>query len=246
MERREGKGRERAEPDRIGLSGTGRGVLLSLRERRGDLWVAVHDQGVGIAPEQLEQVFQPYVQLDNPTRDRSRGVGLGLSIVQGAARLIGAELRLRSQPGRGSVFALRLPGELVRGQISQVPEPLPMSSELLRGKRLLLVEDDDLVAEALRPWLDSWGLQHVRYAEPAQVPADLAPDLIVCDVRLPGGRDGIAWLTEWLARWPEARGLLMSGELTAAQRAEQEGLMMLAKPADPATLLSALIGMSHD
>jgi len=227
------------------FSDSGAAVLLVARLSGGRVLLGVHDQGIGIAAGQQEQIFLPYVQLDNPTRDAGRGIGLGLSIVHSAAALLGAQLSLRSRPGQGSHFVLALPATLQR----ELPPPVvagpAVSPAVLRGKHLLLVEDDARVAAALGIWLQNWGLRLTHYADPRLVPEQLQPELILCDVRLPGDRDGIRWLTEWLGQWPEARGLLLSGELTAAQRAEQEGLMMLPKPVDPEVLLRALAGMAQ-
>jgi len=72
------------------------------------------------------------------------------------------------------------------------------------------------------------------------VPLSAAPDLILSDIRLPGERDGIQWLVEWLAQWPKSRGLLLSGEAST----EAEGLLLLSKPADPELLLQTLISMT--
>jgi DNA-binding NtrC family response regulator len=71
------------------------------------------------------------------------------------------------------------------------------------------------------------------------------PDVIVCDIRLASSKDGIEWLSEWLEYWPDARGLLISGELAAEthERAEQEGLLLLSKPVDPDVLLQTFMGL---
>ena len=77
------------------------------------------------------------------------------------------------------------------------------------------------------------------------MPADLEPDLIICDIRLPGTRDGIDWLGQWLGEWPDTAGILISGEVSAdvQARAEQEGLILLPKPVDPDLLLHTLASL---
>ena len=226
-------------------------VLVSARLRAGSICLSVYDQGAGIPADQLNNIFVPYVQLGNPTRDRSRGIGLGLSIVQQAATLLDSRISLRSQPGRGSCFSLLLPATAVLDSplptvmMAPVAESLAGTPASLAGRRLLLVEDDPMAAAALIVWASDRGLLVEHFSDPRLVSEDCAPDLILCDIRLPGERDGIVWLTDWLGRWPDARGLLVSGELAAEaqRRADQEGLLLLTKPVDPRVLLQTLTGL---
>lgn len=105
-----------------------------------------------------------------------------------------------------------------------------------------------MAAAALIAWAQSQGLRVEHHADPATVASSsLIPDLILCDIRLPGERDGIDWLSDWLVNWPDARGLLMSGELLPEthERAEQEGLLLLTKPVNPDMLLQTLSGLLH-
>ncbi len=240
----------------IKFSGSGSRVLLSARLQRGHLRLSVLDQGCGIPTESHEQVFLPHVQLSNPTRDRSRGIGLGLSIVRQAVSLLQGELRLSSQPGRGSHFTLTLPALAWPQPASGQAPPTPMGLQALppthadgvgalQGKRLLLVEDDPMVAQALLQWAQARGLVARHVADPAEVDGLADTDLVLCDIRLPGERDGIDCLAQWLADWPDAAGLLVSAESTPAtlERAEAEGLILLPKPVDPDLLQHTLIGL---
>ncbi|MDQ8037300.1 MAG: hybrid sensor histidine kinase/response regulator [Pedobacter sp.] len=235
------------------FSAAGSRVLLCAQLRRGQLRFAVLDQGSGIPLAEQENVFLPHVQLQNPTRERARGIGLGLSIVKEAALLLQADLQLRSAPGRGSNFWLTLPADMLT--LHSVPLITPRRASMnqadelarLRGKQLLIVEDDLMVASALRTWAESWGMQVQHHAEPQKVPPQLAADLVICDIRLPGENDGIYWLSQWLADWPDAGGVLVSGESGDAvqERAEQEGLLLLAKPVDPDLLLQTLLSLKR-
>jgi CheY-like chemotaxis protein len=235
------------------FSPAGSTVLLRVQKRKGRLRFAVQDQGAGIPAHEQENVFLPHVQLANPARERARGIGLGLSIVKEAAQLLQAELVLHSTPGRGSCFLLTLPPGMLVTQATALPLPArarqSSSEEMagLRGKQLLIVEDDPMVAGALQTWAESWGMQVVHHAEPQKVPPQLAADLVICDIRLPGAHDGIHWLSQWLAEWPDAGGVLVSGEAGDAvqERAEQEGLLLLAKPVDPDLLLQTLLSLKR-
>ena len=83
-------------------------VLLGCRRHEGMLSIEIWDTGIGIPDKDLQAIFEEYHQLDNPARERSRGLGLGLSIVQRLGTLLGHRVRVRSQPGKGSVFAIEV------------------------------------------------------------------------------------------------------------------------------------------
>ncbi|AWJ89878.1 histidine kinase [Azospirillum baldaniorum] len=85
------------------------GVLMGCRRRGDSVWIEVYDTGRGIAEADRRRIFEEFVQLDRPDRDRSEGIGLGLAIVDRLARLLGHPLELRSVEGRGTVFAVGVP-----------------------------------------------------------------------------------------------------------------------------------------
>lgn len=84
------------------------GVVFGVRRRNGLLWVEVHDTGPGIAEADRRRIFEEFIQLDRPDRDRSQGIGLGLAIVDRLARLLGHPMTVRPRKGGGSVFAVGL------------------------------------------------------------------------------------------------------------------------------------------
>lgn len=168
------------------------GALVGVR-RRGAQWrIAVWDTGRGIPTEQQARVFEDFVQLDNPQRDRAQGLGLGLAIVRRAAGLLGASMSLRSTPGRGSCFSFELPaGQAGSGAAGLRPTEGSAAPDL-HGRRVLLVEDDDGAREALRLRLQAWGGEVLALASPAELAQRVAGglpalDLLVTDMRLPGG-----------------------------------------------------------
>jgi signal transduction histidine kinase len=84
-------------------------VLLGCRRRGASVRIELWDSGVGIAAEHRDSVFQEFFQLHNPERDRSKGLGLGLSIVKRSASLLGHPLHVWSEVGKGSCFAIEVP-----------------------------------------------------------------------------------------------------------------------------------------
>ena len=124
-------------------------ILLGCRRRGDKLRIEVWDTGIGIPEEQLQAIFEEFHQLDNPARERSKGLGLGLAIVERLADLLGHAVDVRSRPGKGSVFAVEVP----LGQDASQWRPRLDRSEAKESARqsgaILVVEDDPSVREML-------------------------------------------------------------------------------------------------
>jgi signal transduction histidine kinase/CheY-like chemotaxis protein len=220
-------------------------VLVAARRRGGDIVVEVRDSGIGIAPEQQEKVFDDFYQVNNPARDRRRGLGLGLAIVRRLAGLLSHRIELRSQPGRGTVFGVRLPrADIEAGAAAAVAADAPQA---LRGKRVLVVDDEAEVREASLALLQSWGIEAIGAAAPADVDRLLAGgariDAVIADLRLGADIDGID-VVERLRAAVGAKlpALLVSGDTGAREltRVKSSGLPLLVKPVGPARLKAAL------
>lgn len=224
-------------------------VLVSLRLRNKHIVLSVYDQGIGFPLAEKEHIFKPYVQLNNANRDRAKGIGLGLSIVHEATVLLAATVEVKSTVGRGSCFSLVLaqsPSYTIQPvAYAAKPAKEQQSLDKLHRRKVLLVEDDPMSAQALMTWAQDLGLVVDHHPQPDTVMLAEKPDIIICDIRLASSKDGIEWLSEWLVYWPDARGLLISGELAAEthERAEQEGLLLLSKPVDPDVLLQTFMGL---
>lgn len=211
-------------------------VLVGCRRRGGRLGVEVHDSGPGIAPAEREQVFQEFYQLDNPERDRSKGLGLGLAIVKRHAELLGYELTLKSEVGRGSTFAVAIPMTTAPpSDITAVPAP---SATAAAGSLILVVDDEIAIQEAMRALLTSWGFEVVAAGATDDMLKKLPslsrpPDLIVCDYRLRAGENGIGAIDRLRAEYAKPiPALLITGDTAPdrLQEAEASGLPLLHKP----------------
>jgi signal transduction histidine kinase len=130
------------------------GVLVSIRKRRDRALIQVWDTGIGIAPGLMDSIFEEYFQISNPQRDRTKGVGLGLTIVKRLSNLLRLDLRVRSRVGKGSVFELGVPlanqsNTHVSADASATRQDA-VSPTYLLGKQFVVVEDDAPAAESIR------------------------------------------------------------------------------------------------
>lgn len=176
-------------------------VLVGCRQQQGKLRIEVWDSGIGIPEAELQAIFDEYHQIDNAARERSRGLGLGLSIVQRLGLLLGHPVTVRSRVSKGSVFAIEiaLPVDPQQSKKRVGPAhlaPLVVTAPRLAG-RILVVENDQDVLALLGETLAMAGHQVQSAADGATALALIAkpnamPDLVVSDLNLSGDLDGLA------------------------------------------------------
>ncbi len=151
---------------------------------------SVTDTGIGIEPQQQQRIFESFEQIDGSTSRQYGGAGLGLAICKHLVERMGGELKLDSEPGRGSTFSFVLPLEQ---QVDKMPR-LPQVAENYRNARVLVVDDNPLAGEILADMLTALELRPttVTSGEAALAALDDAEpyDLIMLDWKMPG-MDGI-------------------------------------------------------
>jgi two-component system CheB/CheR fusion protein len=175
-------------------------VLVGCRRSQGKLRIEIWDTGIGIAESELQAIFEEYHQVDNAARQRSRGLGLGLSIVKSLGELLGHPISVRSLHGKGSVFSIEVPltpsghsftsDRHTRAAVDASTQTEPRTGEIL------IIEDDPEVREHLKLFLDEEGY---RVSTAVDGPAALEalargtkrPDLILADYNLPSGMNGV-------------------------------------------------------
>jgi signal transduction histidine kinase/CheY-like chemotaxis protein len=219
------------------------GVLVGARQRGAQWWLQVWDTGIGIAPADQQRVFDEFVQLGNPQRDAAQGVGLGLPTTRRLADLLGHGLQLQSQPGRGSCFTLVMDSSTLPPEPAAAAPP-EAPADALHG-RVLLVDDDAQVREALQWTLQRWGLR----CDTAGTAADALAlagqhryQVLLCDQRLPDG-EGTALLRSLQVAQPDvALAAVISGD--ALPPSWTDGAvpapLWLAKPVKPMQLRALL------
>ncbi|GEM_PF-1772056 len=228
------------------------GILVSIRRRGDRALIQVWDTGIGIAPEQMDSIFEEYVQIGNPERDRAKGVGLGLAIVKRLSALLDIEVRCRSRVGRGSAFELSVPlADESNEPASAIPTFAGLAtvvSNRLAGKRIVIIEDDEIVAEAIKLSLEMDGVHVILFdtAEDALGSAQaMGADYYISDYRLPG-MNGLQLLDAIQRASAEPiKALILTGNTSPDQIAimQSSRWQVLFKPTDLPRLLSALVAL---
>ena len=173
------------------------GILVACRRRGESVRLEVWDTGRGIRKEEVGSIFDAFHQLENPERDRIKGVGLGLSIVEQIANLLELPVFVRTRYGIGSVFSIDVP----MGEAAQKPQqvqdgPTPENKDLFMDLAVWIVDDDADILEGLQLQLETWGCITRTFEAPEQIQAFLSesdelPDLLISDLRLRDHRSGI-------------------------------------------------------
>ncbi len=224
-------------------------VMVCCRRRNGDVQVEVRDSGVGIPADQQDAIFEEFYQIGNTARNRNMGLGLGLAIVARLAQLLGTDVRVRSAPGRGSVFSLRLP----RGEHGVAHAPpdatYAAASQETSSLPVLVIDDDPLVLAGNRVLLEELGCAVTTVADGDSAQAALAdfagaPLLVLCDLWLSETENGIGLLRRLSALGTgPVYCILISGDTTpeTIQAAREAGYPLLHKPVSPAKLRAAVM-----
>jgi len=219
------------------------GVVLRLSREGGQAMLRVQDTGRGIAAMHQREVFQEFVQLDNPERDRSKGMGLGLSIVERLCRLMDIDIRLTSQLGLGTTFELGLP---LRSHPSQQLERQARSPRVeLPALTVLIVDDESTVRIATALLLGELGCHCMEAEDLASAllaAKERRPDFLMVDYRLRGGQTGIEVVSALRALYPGLPAAVVSGDIGPDQlkAVEAAGLAMLHKPCRLDTVMQLL------
>ena len=231
---------------------TDRGRVTVGCRRRGDrVSIEVWDTGPGIPAEKYGEVFQEFAQLGNPDRDRRKGLGLGLAIVERLAKLLGHGVELRSTVGKGSVFAVtvargRLEDHAILDPVAQIAARFDLT-----GRLALLVQGDLAAREALRALLTSWNCEVLTAASGTELLERLGglrrpPDLIIADGPAPaesGSADVEMLRNEFNADVPALLISTAAGPVVPSQ--DRNGLPVLRHPFHAGRLRTLINNLIH-
>ena len=221
--------------------GCRRGVRLSI-----EVW----DSGRGIPADQQDLIFQEFYQIGNPERDRARGLGLGLAIVQRLTRILHIPMQMHSRVDRGSVFKLSVE---VAASAPPAIEPPAETSQAAQPPLFILVVDDEVaIQEAMHTLLTGWGHKVITAGSCAEMLRHAAgftstPNLIISDYRLRGDEEGIATIERLRSEFnSDIPAILITGD-TAPDRIRQataSDCFLLHKPVSNSRLRAAIVNLA--
>jgi signal transduction histidine kinase/CheY-like chemotaxis protein len=223
------------------------GVILAARARGSEVEIQVWDSGRGIPAQDQQRIFIEFEQLHNSQRDRSQGIGLGLSIVSRLTELLGHAIALRSATGQGAMFSIRCPAT-TQAPLDEPAEPVTSHPDRLRGSKVLLIDDEATVRDSMTLLLSKWHCEvrsvgSIKALEELMSADSYAPDIIISDYRLQDNDTGVQALDVARGRFENPPpGILISGD-TAPERITQalaSGYPLLHKPVKPAQLRTCL------
>ncbi|MBL8683410.1 MAG: response regulator [Myxococcales bacterium] len=227
-------------------------VELSVRAEpmsggRMEVRFSVRDTGVGIPKDRFHRLFQRFSQVDESTTRQFGGTGLGLAISQRLSGLMGGEITVESEVGKGSTFTLRVP--FLRAQTKGAT---PQSTASLKSKRALIVDDNGTNRTVLRTHIEAWGMRAQDTASPNEALQILAQggqfDFLLLDYQMPE-MDGVALAREVRRLYPKPPNILLLSSLGSMPRAGVEkGLFsaVVSKPVRHFRLLDVLLELSGE
>lgn len=220
----------------------GGSLTLGLRRDGDTALLSVTDTGIGIPPAEQSRVFQEFYQVGNRERDRAKGLGLGLAIVERLCRLLGVGISLESTVGVGTTVTLRIP-------VAAAETPPPLAelpvADVPAGLSVLVVDDEVAIRESMALLLQAWGCRvHLAdgTTQAVQVALREPVDVVLSDLRLAHEDSGLRVLQALRALKPAARMALITGD-TAPDRirqAESAGAVLMHKPVAPERLRAFL------
>ncbi|WOJ97980.1 ATP-binding protein [Congregibacter brevis] len=172
------------------------GITVSCDIGPEEVKVSVKDTGLGIALESQGAIFNEFYQIDNPERDRKKGLGLGLSIVKRAGKLLGHEISVDSLPGEGSTFSIVLDRVYESSGEGSTTSEEQSVAEVLDQPLVIVIDDEESIREGLEYLLRSWGCEVISVADDADAIRQLdaferIPNAIISDYRLRDQRTGV-------------------------------------------------------
>ena len=224
-------------------------ILLGCRRQAGHILLQVWDTGPGIPADKLSEIFQEFKRIHSEGCRMDKGLGLGLAIVDKISGMLGHEVTVSSEEGKGSVFSVRVPMGRLRPKVLPAGSAtIPLLDEGLGGARVWVIDNDRAICEGMKTLLEGWGCEVTVAVSLADLERQLDTagqpvDLILADYHLDNDVNGVDVVAEINRRRATAAPVLMitanyTNELK--QHIRKLGYLLMNKPVKPLKLRSVL------
>ncbi len=207
-------------------------VLLSIETQKDTHTITISDTGQGIPENEQQHIFEEFYQLDNPERDNTKGLGLGLAIVRRLVNLLNVKITMKSTVGKGTHFTITIKRSFKKPVITTSATRKKISWNIINA---LVIDDEEEVGLGMQALLEGLGCK-VAIADSTESALILAqsnkPNIILADLRLRGTDNGILSIQAIRKIYPQLPAILISGD-TAPERlqeAEKATISILHKP----------------
>ena len=226
-------------------------ILITSKVIANKVYLGVRDNGCGIPDSETGKIFSEFYQLNNPERDRNKGLGLGLAITKRLSGLLGHKIVLHTKQNRGCCFRLELSRIETDGEVNA--EINIVQDADISGLFIMLIEDEIHVRDAMCALLKQWGCELLVADSLDNLEKELnslsypEPDIIIVDYRLRENKNGLQAVVELRERYQsKLPAIVISGDTDKqlARRVKSEDCVMLNKPVLPEVLRDTLYQLS--
>ncbi|PHS25407.1 MAG: hypothetical protein COA83_05650 [Methylophaga sp.] len=216
----------------------------------GNVQIDIKDSGQGIAVAELENIFSEFYQLNNPERDRTKGLGLGLAIVKRLSLLLAIPVEVKSTLGRGTQFSLHLP--ITSDELIELDINANSAVVDLAGLFIIVIDDESAVRDAVKSLLRAWGCEVLLASSQTELMEILKqdnyplPDIIISDYRLRDNKTGVEAIAAVRKYFKEMLpALIITGDSssTIAIEIAAKKCRLLLKPVNSQTLRTEIEGL---
>jgi signal transduction histidine kinase/CheY-like chemotaxis protein len=219
-------------------------VTVVAKSKAYSVEVSVTDTGIGIDKAEQQAIFDEFYQINNPERDRNKGLGLGLSIVKRHCELMHVELNMDSSLGKGARISL----ELKQGSNEKIKMPDEAEHQMNVQCKIALIDDEKIIRESLSAMLKEWDMQCMAFVDAESAMQYMTeqqwlPELIIADYRLKDHQTGSEAIKHICTELDcDIPALLLTGDThpERIREAKATGFHVVHKPVKPATLRTAI------
>lgn len=225
-------------------------INIHCTQNNNNIQLHIRDTGIGIPQADKEQIFNEFYQLNNPERDRNKGLGLGLAIVKRISQRLNYQLSFTTKLGKGTEFIIVLPKGKQTEQNKHKPS-LPALKDKLNHLKVMVIDNEVQILHAMEKIIVSWG-SHATSADSSEKALKLIqdgyqPDIILADYRMPGDINGCELIKLVQQQVGDIPGIILTGDTGNDVIAEINAAnqVRLSKPIKPAQLRIAMIHLIH-